>query len=60
MRQYEIKGTIMVPGQPTAKFEQVITAMDRSSAVRLINASYQTPTGKVYINDVKDLGPAKK
>lgn len=60
MRKYEIIGTMQRKGLPTTKFESVIDAQDRSSAIRLVTAQYYTPDGKIFINNVKDLGPVKK
>jgi hypothetical protein len=59
MRRYEIRGYLAPAGKGQIKFEQMVIAVDRSSAVRLVTAQYTMPEGKVYISDVKDHGAVK-
>jgi hypothetical protein len=58
MRNFEIKGHIYVTNQPITRFETVVSALDRSSAERLVKSQYAG--AKVTISTVADRGPVKK
>jgi hypothetical protein len=60
MRQWEIKGYVQAQNGPQTRFTQTITALDRSSATRLVQAMYgHGDTVKVNIGTIKDMGSAQ-
>ncbi len=59
MRQYEIKGYIYPPGQPSTRFETTVLAQDRASAERLVKAQY-VAASKIVISNITDRGLVKK
>lgn len=56
MRIWEIKGYIVIPGQPQTRFTTEVHAIDRSSAVRLATATYAGAQIKVNVSSIKDKG----
>lgn len=40
MRQYDIKGIVVIKGQPTIQFSVTVNANDQSSAKRLVQMQY--------------------
>lgn len=54
MKQYDIKGIVTAPGQPTTQIRLTVNANDQTSARRLVQMQYATPTGKVTIQTVTE------
>jgi hypothetical protein len=49
MKQFDIKGIVTKPGQPTVQFQLTVNANDQASARRLVMMQYGTG-GTVTIN----------
>lgn len=49
MKQFDIKGIVTKPGQPTVQFQLVVNANDQASARRLVMMQYGAG-GNVTIN----------
>jgi hypothetical protein len=53
MKQFDIKGIVTNPGQPTVQFTITVNANDQASARRLVMMQYGA-TGKVTIQNLQE------
>lgn len=50
MKQFDIKGIVTKPGQPTLQFQLTVNANDQASARRLVMMQYGAGGSSVTIN----------
>jgi hypothetical protein len=53
MKQYDIKGIVTAPGQPTTQIRLTVNANDQTSAKRLVQMQYGSG-GKVTIQGITE------